>query len=135
MAKDLVYLVTGGCGYLGEQIVKLLVTEDYVKEVRILFHIREGSELRQFSTVTFVRGDITDLNQVLKAMEGVDVVIHTAALLDYFDNLPYHKMETVNVGGTDNVINACLALNVTYIVFTGSIAAVGPNTLNEPMLR
>ncbi|XP_063300196.1 3 beta-hydroxysteroid dehydrogenase type 7-like isoform X1 [Pelobates fuscus] len=139
MAKDLVYLVTGGCGYIGEHIVRLLATEDYVKEVRVLYHTRKGRELEKLSTatttVTLVKGDVTDYNQVLKAIEGVHVVIHTAALLDYFDQSPYHKMEAINVGGTEHVINACLASDVTYIVFTGSIAAVGPNKHNEPMFR
>ncbi|XP_063305966.1 3 beta-hydroxysteroid dehydrogenase type 7-like [Pelobates fuscus] len=138
MAKDLVYLVTGGCGYIGEHIVRLLVAEDYVKEVRV-FDISEVDHIKNLSTasttVTLVKGDITDYNQVLKATAGVDVVIHTAALVDFLNTSPYHKMEAINVGGTENIIKACLALDVTYLVYTSSITSVGPNTRNEPMLR
>ncbi|KAM4701869.1 3 beta-hydroxysteroid dehydrogenase type 7-like [Discoglossus pictus] len=138
MANDLVYLVTGGCGYIGEHIVKLLAKEEYIKEVRI-FDIVELDGIKSFSTdsttVTLIKGDITDYNEVLKAMEGVHVVIHTAALVDYLDTLPFHKMEAINVGGTRNVLKACVAVDVPYIVYTSSTAAVGPNARYEPMLR
>ncbi|KAM8977075.1 3 beta-hydroxysteroid dehydrogenase type 7-like [Pelodytes ibericus] len=138
MAKELVYLVTGGCGYIGEHIVKFLVREEYVKEVRV-FDICETDEIKRLNTdsvtVRLIKGDITDYNQVVKAIEGVHVAIHTAAMMDYLDILPYHKMETINVEGTQNIINACLALDVPYLVYTSSITAAGPNIHSEPMLR
>ncbi|XP_053561212.1 3 beta-hydroxysteroid dehydrogenase type 7-like [Bombina bombina] len=138
MAKDMVYLVTGGCGYIGEHIVKILAKEDYIKEVRI-FDVVEVDSIKSFSTdsttVRLIKGDITDYNQLQKAMEGVDVVIHTAALVDYLDTLPFHKMEAINVGGTKNVLKACISMDVRYIVYTSSVAAVGPNSNYEPMLR
>uniref|UniRef100_F7D1A8 Provisional ortholog of hydroxy-delta-5-steroid dehydrogenase, 3 beta- and steroid delta-isomerase 7 n=1 Tax=Xenopus tropicalis TaxID=8364 RepID=F7D1A8_XENTR len=135
MSENLVYLVTGGCGYIGEYIVKLLTTQKYVKEVRV-FDINESEEINQSSVpVKLIKGDITNYDQLLKAMEGVHVVIHTAALLDILDTMPFKKMKDINVGGTENVINACIANDVPYIVYTSSIAAVGPNTNSEPMIR
>ncbi|KAM3936047.1 3 beta-hydroxysteroid dehydrogenase type 7-like [Leptodactylus fuscus] len=134
MAKDLVYLVTGGCGFIGEWIVKLLHKEDYVKEVKI-FDLNESEAITNLAKVTFVKGDITDFRQVSSAVTGVDVVIHAAALVDYLDIHPFKKMETINVGGTENVINACLAMDVPYLVYTSSITAVGPNKNNDPMVR
>ncbi|XP_075706930.1 3 beta-hydroxysteroid dehydrogenase type 7-like [Rhinoderma darwinii] len=138
MAKDLVYLVTGGCGFIGEWIVKLLLKEDYVKEVKI-FDLNESEAIKNLDTastvVTFVKGDITDFNQILPAVKGVDVVLHTAALVDFLDLFPFKKLEAINVGGTENVINACLAMDVPYLVYTSSIAAVGPNSNNDPMVR
>ncbi|XP_069801556.1 3 beta-hydroxysteroid dehydrogenase type 7-like isoform X2 [Dendropsophus ebraccatus] len=86
MAKDLVYLVTGGSGFIGEWIVKLLLKEDYVKEVRI-FDLNECEEIKHLDT------------------------------------------------GTENVINACLAMDVPYFVYTSSMAAVAPNTNNDPVVR
>ncbi|XP_056414461.1 3 beta-hydroxysteroid dehydrogenase type 7-like [Hyla sarda] len=138
MEKDLVYLVTGGCGFIGEWIVKLLLKEDYVKEVRI-FDLNESEAIKHLDTaytaVTFVKGDITEFSQILSAVEGVDVVIHTAALVDYLDVFPFKKLEAINVGGTENVINACLVKDVPYLVYTSSIAAVGPNINNDPLVR
>ncbi|XP_040279454.1 3 beta-hydroxysteroid dehydrogenase type 7-like [Bufo bufo] len=138
MAKDLVYLVTGGCGFLGECIVKLLLKEEYVKEVKI-FDLNETEAIRNLetasTTVTLIKGDITDFDQISSAVKGVDVVIHTAALVDSLNIFPLKKLEAINVGGTENVINACLAMNVPYLVYTSSIAAVGPNKNCDPMLR
>ncbi|OCT94232.1 3 beta-hydroxysteroid dehydrogenase type 7 isoform X2 [Xenopus laevis] len=138
MSENLVYLVTGGCGYIGEHIVKLLAIQEYVKEVRV-FDMNESEEIMRCNTastsVKFIKGDITNYEQLLKAVEGVHVVIHTAALLDIFDTVPFKKMKAINVGGTENVINACLAKDVPYIVYTSSIAAVGPNINSEPMIR
>ncbi|KAM4795666.1 3 beta-hydroxysteroid dehydrogenase type 7-like [Rhinophrynus dorsalis] len=138
MAKDLVYLVTGGCGYIGEHIVKLLVQEEYVKEVRV-FDIGETEDIKHCgtvsTTVSIIKGDITNYDQLQKAMKGVHVVIHTAALVDFLDAYPFHRMKAINVGGTEAVIKACKAMDVSYLVYTSSIAAVGPNTRSEPMVR
>ncbi|XP_066457648.1 3 beta-hydroxysteroid dehydrogenase type 7-like [Eleutherodactylus coqui] len=138
MARDLVYLVTGGCGFIGEWIVRLLLKEDYVTEVKI-FDLNESEAIKLLRTastaVTFVEGDITEYNQILSAVKGVDVVIHTAAIVDILDIFPFKKLEAINVGGTENVVNACLAMDVSYLVYTSSLAAVGPNTNNDPMVR
>ncbi|XP_010139668.1 PREDICTED: 3 beta-hydroxysteroid dehydrogenase type 7-like, partial [Buceros rhinoceros silvestris] len=133
-----VYLVTGGCGFIGEKIVELLSQQDYIKEVRVFDSVaREEVEKLTTATtrVTVMEGDIRDYHQLLAAMWGVHVVIHTAALVDYRSTLPFGEMRAVNVGGTENVLRACCALNIPYVVHTSSIAAVGPNTLHEPMFR
>ncbi|KAM9320304.1 3 beta-hydroxysteroid dehydrogenase type 7-like [Gastrophryne carolinensis] len=203
MAQELVYLVTGGSGYIGERIVELLLTTEYVKEVKI-FDINESDAINRFNagnslgvtnaphvleflsstlksrntsellvgmgikseklmvcpplspdinptenlwgiikqeinkripTITFIKGDITNYNQVLEAFKGVHVVIHTAALVDYLDENPFEKLKSINVGGTENVVNACLASGVPYLLYTSSISAVGPNTNGDPMNR
>ncbi|XP_073472770.1 3 beta-hydroxysteroid dehydrogenase type 7-like isoform X2 [Aquarana catesbeiana] len=136
MAKDLVYLVTGGSGFVGEHIVKFLHKEEYVKEVKI-FNMNKGGfieDLKGGSTITFIKGNITNYNQVLEAVKGVHVVIHTAALVDYLDERPFKELEAINVGGTENIIKACLASDVPYLLYTSSISAVGPNTNLDPMV-
>uniref|UniRef100_A0A8C0GWA1 3-beta hydroxysteroid dehydrogenase/isomerase domain-containing protein n=1 Tax=Chelonoidis abingdonii TaxID=106734 RepID=A0A8C0GWA1_CHEAB len=138
MGKALVYLVTGGCGFIGEHIVELLCKQDYVSEVRV-FDSVAGEEVKKFATattcVTVMKGDIRDYDLLLSAMRGVHVVIHTAAIVDYTDTVPFREMKAVNVAGTENVLTACCTLSVPYVVYTSSIAAVGPNTRQEPMLR
>ncbi|KAM6373169.1 3 beta-hydroxysteroid dehydrogenase type 7 isoform 2-T5 [Pluvialis apricaria] len=86
MDRAWVYLVTGGCGFIGEKIVELLSQQDYIKEVRV------------------------------------------------FDSVAREEVEIFTTG-TENVLRACCVLNVPYVVYTSSIAAVGPNTLHEPMFR
>ncbi|XP_018429135.1 PREDICTED: 3 beta-hydroxysteroid dehydrogenase type 7-like [Nanorana parkeri] len=136
MANNLVYLVTGGSGFIGEHIVTFLHKEEYVKEVKI-FDVNEGEFIKDLrggsTTITFIKGEITDYNQVLKAFKNVHVVIHAAALVDFLDEHPLKEKEAINVGGTENVIKACLASAVPFLLYTSSIAAVGPNTNLDPM--
>ncbi|XP_031986155.1 3 beta-hydroxysteroid dehydrogenase type 7-like [Corvus moneduloides] len=133
-----VYLVTGGCGFVGERIVELLSQQDYIKEVRVFDSVAR-EEVEKLSTattrVTVMRGDICDSSVLLAAMQGVHVVIHTAAVVDYRNTVPFREMRAVNVGGTENVLRACCVLSIPYLLYTSSIAAVGPNTACEPMLR
>lgn len=49
--------------------------------------------------VTVMKGDIRDYNLLLAAMRGVHVVIHTAAIVDYRNTVPFWEMKAVNVGG------------------------------------
>ncbi|XP_027737941.1 3 beta-hydroxysteroid dehydrogenase type 7-like [Empidonax traillii] len=133
-----VYLVTGGCGFIGEKIVELLSQQDYIKEVRVFDSVVKG-EVENLTTgttrVTVVKGDVRDYGELEAALRGVHVVIHTAALVDYRGTVPFWEMRAVNVGGTENVLRACRVLSVPYVVHTSSVAAVGPNTSCEPMLR
>ncbi|XP_068122090.1 3 beta-hydroxysteroid dehydrogenase type 7-like [Hyperolius riggenbachi] len=146
MAKNVVYLITGGCGFIGEHIVKFLLREEYVKDVRI-FDLNESEVIRSlelnsclylgtadYDKITFIKGDITDYRQILEALKGVHVVIHTAALVDYLDEYPFKKLEAVNVKGTENIVNACLDAGVPYLLYTSSITAAGPNTNLDPMV-
>ncbi|XP_006114289.2 3 beta-hydroxysteroid dehydrogenase type 7-like isoform X1 [Pelodiscus sinensis] len=138
MDKTLVYLVTGGCGFIGEHIVELLCKQDYISEVRV-FDSMASEEVKKFATastcVTVMKGDIRDYALLLFAMRGVHLVIHTAGIVDIMDLVPFRDMEAVNVAGTENVLKACCALSIPFLVYTSSIAAVGPNTRREPMLR
>uniref|UniRef100_A0A8D2PK44 3-beta hydroxysteroid dehydrogenase/isomerase domain-containing protein n=1 Tax=Zosterops lateralis melanops TaxID=1220523 RepID=A0A8D2PK44_ZOSLA len=129
-----VYLVTGGCGFVGERIVELLSRQDYIKEVRVFDSVaREEIEKLTATRVTVTRGDIRDLSALLAALQGVHVVLHTAALVDYRDTVPFGDMRAVNVGGTENVLRACCALSIPSLLYTSSVAAVGPNTSCEPL--
>lgn len=136
MAKNLVYLVTGGSGFIGEHIVTFLHKEEYVKELKV-FDVNEAEFLKDLkggsTKITFIKGDITDYNQVLKAFQNVHVVIHAASLVDSFDEHPFKKQEAINVGGTENVVKACLASDVPFLLYTSSIGAVGPNKNLDPM--
>uniref|UniRef100_A0A8C3UD55 3-beta hydroxysteroid dehydrogenase/isomerase domain-containing protein n=1 Tax=Catharus ustulatus TaxID=91951 RepID=A0A8C3UD55_CATUS len=133
-----VYLVTGGCGFVGERIVELLSQQDYIKEVRVFDSVAR-EEVEKFSTgttrVTVRRGDIRDPGVLLAAMQGVHVVVHTAALVDYRGTVPFWELRAVNVGGTENVLRACCALSIPNLLYTSSIAAVGPNASCEPLFH
>uniref|UniRef100_A0A669P738 3-beta hydroxysteroid dehydrogenase/isomerase domain-containing protein n=1 Tax=Phasianus colchicus TaxID=9054 RepID=A0A669P738_PHACC len=111
-----VYLVTGGCGFIGEKITELLSQQDYIKEVRVFDSVAR-KEVENFATatthVTVMKGDIRDYNLLLAAMQGVHVVIHTAAIVDYRNTLPFWEMKAVNVGG--KFFKTTLDSRVTHI--------------------
>jgi dihydroflavonol-4-reductase len=125
-------LVTGGNGFLGSWIVKALI--DRGDQVRVLH--RTTSDISSIRGLPYesALGDVTDMPSLLKATDGVEAVIHAAAIIAY---APKDRplMETVNVGGTENVAKACIKNKVKRLVHTSSVVAVGgslkPEILNE----
>ncbi len=115
-------LVTGGGGFLGKAIVKLL---------------RErGDEVRSFSRhqhpdlngmgVEHCRGELADADAVEKAAEGCEIVFHVAAKAGVWG--PYEDFYRANVLGTKNVIAACRHHGITRLVHTSSPSVVFDGT-------
>eukprot|EP01023_Acetabularia_acetabulum_P007708 TRINITY_DN13387_c0_g2_i1.p2 TRINITY_DN13387_c0_g2~~TRINITY_DN13387_c0_g2_i1.p2 ORF type:complete len:357 (+),score=74.11 TRINITY_DN13387_c0_g2_i1:57-1127(+) len=112
-------LVTGGAGFVGQALVKqLLSTGRY--DVTI-FDIRavetEGAKC--------IIGDLTNLQQVKAALNGIELVFHCATASPTGSNaLNQSLMYNVNVQGTRNVVDACIQLKVPKIVYTSSASVV-----------
>ncbi|KAK3519559.1 hypothetical protein QTP86_032128 [Hemibagrus guttatus] len=90
--RDLVYLLTGGCGFLGQHLLRVLLEkEEKVKEIR-LFDKHIDSSLEDCSTggvkVVVIQGDITEYCSVLEACRGADLVVHSASLVDVWYRVP-----------------------------------------------
>ncbi len=121
-------LVTGGTGFLGSYIIKELVERNY--PVRAIH--RSTSKLpfyipaTIFEKVEWVEGDILDPFLLDEAMEGVDAVIHSAAMISFHKD-DKKKMHQVNVHGTANVVNAAIEKNISRLVHISSVAALGRN--------
>ncbi|XP_061837334.1 3 beta-hydroxysteroid dehydrogenase type 7 [Nerophis lumbriciformis] len=135
----LVYLVTGGCGFLGRHLLRLLLEkEDRLVEVRV-FDKHTDDSLEGLGTdrtkVTVIQGDITDYQSVLAASRGADVIIHAAGLVDVWHKVPEDLIYAVNVKGTENVIRACVENNICSLVYTSSMEVIGPNMNREPFVR
>ena len=118
-------LVTGGTGFLGAYIIRDLVRNGY--RVRAL---RRGNQLPGFvepaifEKVEWVEGDLLDVVALEEAMEGIDVVIHSAAIVSFLKR-DRKKMYQVNVDGTANIVNIALEKNVRKLVHISSVAALG----------
>ncbi len=116
-------LVTGATGLLGNNVVRALLQRDY--PVRIL--VRQGCDPRPFEglNVQIARGDICDLDQVHKAMDGVSAVIHCAAWV----RIGWTGLDTaraVNVDGTQNVAQAALKFGARMVhVSTVNTLSIG----------
>ena len=124
-------LVTGGTGFLGAYILQNLVEKGMAVRA-----IRRSSPLPFFipeetlNKVEWVEGDILDVVSLNEAMQGVDRVIHSAAIVS-FSRQDRKKMYHVNVEGTANVVNAALENNITRFLQVSSIAALGRTTKEE----
>ncbi|XP_044037031.1 3 beta-hydroxysteroid dehydrogenase type 7 [Siniperca chuatsi] len=137
--RGLVYLITGGSGFLGKHLLRLLVEkEDKLVEVRV-FDKHIDSNLNGLGTdrtkVVCIPGDITDYSSVLEASRGADVVIHAASLVDVWHRVPDTLIYSVNITGTKNVINACVECGIQCLVYTSSMEVIGPNMNGDHFIR
>jgi dihydroflavonol-4-reductase len=120
MAKT---LVTGGSGFVGSHVVRALAERG--DDLRLL--VRRGSSLDHLDDVEFERtsGDVLDRRAVARAVKGAHRVFHIAGTTSM---LAQHRQKVfdLNVKGTRIVLEECLAKEVERVVFTSSVAAIGP---------
>lgn len=138
-------LVTGGTGMLGAHLLYKLVNSD--EKVRATYRSEESLEKVKrvfayytdavsvtFSKIEWVQADVTDLPSLEEVFMGVHKVFHVAALIS-FDNSDYKKMRAVNIKGTANIVNLCLAFSIEKLCFVSSIATlsktIGKSTIDE----
>jgi nucleoside-diphosphate-sugar epimerase len=123
-------LVTGGTGFLGSYIIKQLVERGYaVRAIRRSNKTPSWISKKIFDntsagSVEWVEADILDVVALQDAMEGVDTVIHSAAVVSFVKK-ERNDMYQVNVEGTANVVNMALEKNVRRLVHISSVAALG----------
>lgn len=124
-------LVTGGTGFLGAYIVKHLVEQGI--SVRA---IRRSAKTPYFipafilEKVEWVEGDVLDVVSLHDAMQGVDKVIHAAAVVS-FNRQQRQLMYETNIHGTENVVNVALENSISRFVHISSVAALGRTSQNE----
>jgi UDP-glucose 4-epimerase len=131
-------LVIGGAGFIGGFVVRELLKHD-VKEVIIYDNFTRGKYdnindcLKDKRCTVFpFGGDIRELDVLDKAMEGVDYVFHLAAMwLLHCKDFPRTAFE-VNIGGTFNVLEACVKHKVKKLVYSSSASVYG-DAIEVPM--
>ncbi len=111
-------LVTGGGGFIGFALVNELVRRDFNVTS---FSRDDYPELRKIGVNT-LRGDLSDLNPVLKATEGTDIIFHVAAKAGTSGG--YREYYKTNVTGTENIIHACKVNKIKYLIYTSSASVV-----------
>lgn len=134
-------LITGGTGSFGRKFVEVI--HKYHPEVRkVVIYSRD--ELKQFNMakeypggeygrdtkMRYFIGDVRDYNRLVRAMEGIDIVIHAAALKQV-PTAEYNPFECIktNILGAQNVIDACLATGVKKVVALSTDKAAAPANL------
>lgn len=138
MLNGKVVLITGGTGSFGKKFVEVIL-RDYPDVKKIIIYSRD--ELKQyelklkypevkFPMLRFFIGDVRDLERLTRACEGVDVIIHAAAIKQV-DTAEYNPEECIktNVNGAQNVIKAALACGVKNVVALSTDKACAPINL------
>ena len=111
-------LVTGGGGFLGSSIVRLLLDKGLT--VRSLQR-SDSPDLKKLG-VEVIRGDISVRDTVINAAEGCDLIFHVAAKAGVWGD--YDDYYQCNVTGTKNIIDACKAHNIQKLIYTSSPSIV-----------
>ncbi len=120
-------LVTGGCGFIGRNLIPLLIARDY--SVRVLDNLSIGTlDALSDYDVEIIEGDIRDAGIVSTAVKGSSAIVHLAAQTNVIKSqeTPYEDYQ-INVGGTLNLLIAARDNNVLRFVFASSNAPIGEN--------
>jgi UDP-N-acetylglucosamine 4,6-dehydratase/5-epimerase len=133
--KNQVVLVTGGTGSFGKKFIKILQEEKQPKKI-IVF---SRDELKQHEmqvggynqeNLRYFIGDVRDRERLVRALHGVDIVVHAAALKQV-PACEYNPMEAIktNIMGTANVVEAALDAGVKKVLTVSTDKAVSPANL------
>lgn len=126
-------LITGGAGYIGSELVKLLSGIEQVQEIRVYDNLNRnnynsflGCKLTQYEKVKFVHGDILDSRSLKMALKDIDIVYHMAAMVTTpFANTDPHFFEQVNHWGTAELTYAIDESDVKKLIYVSSVSVYG----------
>lgn len=127
----MIFLVTGGAGFLGSALANRLVEDGH--EVRVIDDLSAGDPARLNDRVLFTRGDVNDRPKLWTLLQGVGCVYHLAARVSVAESVLYpREYNAANVGGTVSVMEAMRDVGVRRVVLTSSGAVYGENP-NQPL--
>jgi len=119
-------LVTGGTGYIGSQLVAELAARPQSIETLVSLDLRPVAEAERLPGVEYAAGDIRDVEIAgLMRKYAIDTVVHLAAVVTPGKNDSRELLHSIDVGGTENVLSACLETGVRRFIVTSSGAAYG----------
>jgi dihydroflavonol-4-reductase len=113
--------ITGGSGHLGTVLIPKLAALGHQIRVLVYNNQRVVTDI----PLEEVHGDTTQIADVERLIEGVDVVIHLAALIGIYGDRN-GLVQKINVGGTKNVVDTCVAKKVKKLIHVSSIHAYKP---------
>ena len=135
-------LVTGATGFLGshliiyllennEKITAIFRDENNIYKTKSLFYALKKEAL--FDKIRWVEADILDIPSLENAFQKIEYVYHCAALVS-FNPKDEHLMRKINIEGTANVVNLCLAFKIKKLCYVSSIAALGDLRNDETII-
>ena len=134
MLKNKTVLVTGGTGSFGKSCIRRILQDDQINKV-IVF---SRDELKQFEMQSIFKspklryflGDVRDFQRLKQATDGVDVIIHAAAIKQ-IPAAEYNPMEAIktNIIGAENIVNVAIANGVEKVLALSTDKAANPANL------
>ena len=135
-------LVTGGTGLVGahlllnlaenESVIRAIYREaNSIEKTKSLFQLYQKEHL--FSKIDWVQADITDVPSLETAFQNIDYAYHCAGYIS-FDPNDEEKLRKINIEGTANIVNFCLAYNIKKLCHVSSIAAFGNVTSSKILI-
>lgn len=132
--KDKSVLITGGTGSFGKAFVKKVLEDDQVSKLVVF----SRDELKQFEMaevfnspkLRYFLGDVRDYQRLLRATDGIDVIVHAAAMKQ-IPAAEYNPMEAIktNVIGAENIVNASIENGIQRVVALSTDKAANPANL------
>ena len=130
-------LVTGGTGLVGAHLLyELALHNDRLKALMrpssnlqtvkkiFSYYTSENEAARLFEKIEWITADINDVPSLEKAFREVKYVYHCAALVS-FDPADEKKLRKINIEGTANIVNLCIAQQIRKLCYVSSVAAIG----------
>jgi UDP-N-acetylglucosamine 4,6-dehydratase (inverting) len=131
-------LITGGTGSLGKALVRRILQKwpdvrrlvVFSRDEQKQFLMEQEFPLHKYKCMRYFIGDVRDYNRVKRSLNGIDFVIHAAAM-KHVHIAEYNPDECVktNIGGAENIIKACLETNVSRVVALSTDKACAPINL------
>ena len=138
-------LVTGGTGLVGSHLLFKLVKKGF--KVRAIYRSKKKLDATKhvfsyyttqvdelFSQIEWVEAHLNDIPALTIAFKDITRVYHCAALVS-FDPNDYYRLRNVNIEGTANIVNLCLANSIEKLCYVSSIAAVGHGEPNDTIIN
>jgi UDP-N-acetylglucosamine 4,6-dehydratase len=132
--KDKSVLITGGTGSFGKAFVSRILKENEVNKLVVF----SRDELKQFemaqtiesTKIRFFLGDVRDYQRLLQATDGIDVIVHAAAMKQ-IPAAEYNPMEAIktNILGAENIVNAAIRNGVQRVLALSTDKAANPANL------
>jgi len=126
------FLITGGLGHVGSELIRQYVKRPDVKSIKILDNFSTQRYCSLFDMpetnvkIEFVEGDINDLEKLKEVMKNIDVVIHLAAITNAPETIKKpEETKQINLIGTQNVLNCAIESCVKKFIFPSSTSVYG----------
>lgn len=134
-------LVTGGTGLVGSHLLYFLTKENQklraihrnnsdLAAVKRIFSLYTSYSEELFNSIEWVEADITDIPALTDAFEGITLVYHCAAFVN-FNPAKYSVLKKVNIKGTANIVNLCLHKGIRKLCYVSSVATLGSKPNSE----